>query len=201
MLIWDEVVPYYDDMHAMSFNDVLRDFDARSINIPMCLDGNLTSLHIIWVMSSLDVPVYIYSPKLWNICMLVWQGYDVNGFCIWMSDVKFGCICIPIFSEVVEYLYACILCFGCPWLYDKLMSCFDVHVYLYSPKLWNICMLLWSGYDVVDFHVWMCLYTYILRSCGIFVCLYNQAMRSLILYLEMHVCLSFPKLQNACMRA
>jgi hypothetical protein len=47
MLIWDEVVPYYDDMHAMSFNDVLRDFDARSINIPMCLDGNLTSLHII----------------------------------------------------------------------------------------------------------------------------------------------------------
>jgi hypothetical protein len=94
--------------------------------------------------SYLDVPVYVYSLKLWNICMLVWLGYDVNGFHIW------------------------------------LMLCLDVPVYLYSPKLWNICMLVWLRYDVVELYIWMCLYTYILRSCRIYVCSYNQAMRSLI---------------------
>lgn len=80
------------------------------------------------------------------------------------------------------------------------MLCLDMPVYLYSPKLWNICILVWSGYDVVDFHVWMCLYTCILRSYGILVCLHDQAMRSLILYLGMPVCFCSSKFWNAYIR-
>jgi hypothetical protein len=86
------------------------------------------------------------------------------------SDVKFGCNCILIFSEVVEYMYACMTRF---W-----MS--------------TVFMINW-------YHVLTCLYTYILRSCGIFVCLYDRNMTSWFSCLDVPVYLYSLKLWNICM--
>jgi hypothetical protein len=54
-------------------------------------------------------------------------------------------------------------------------------------------MLVYPGYDIIDFHVWMCLYTCILQSSGIFVCLYNHAMSSHIFMLRYACMLVFPE--------
>jgi hypothetical protein len=47
MLIWAEVVFYYDDMHDMSFSDVLRDF-VRDILI--CL----------WVLMGKNIGILLF---------------------------------------------------------------------------------------------------------------------------------------------
>jgi hypothetical protein len=85
----------------------------RSCGIYVCLyDQAMMSWFSYWLMLCLDVPVYLYSPKLWNICMLVWSG---NNVLISM----FGCARILIFFEVVEYMYACMTSQWSHWFYTS----------------------------------------------------------------------------------
>jgi hypothetical protein len=107
--------------------------------------------------------IYIFSQVV-EYFMLVWPGYDVNGFRIWLSDIKIGCACIPIFSEIVEYLYACItrfwmsliFMFGCACIF--VLSEIMEYMYACKTRLWGhrflylkmpICLCfpkLWSAY-------------------------------------------------------
>jgi hypothetical protein len=98
---------------------------------------------------------------------------------LYIIDVMSWCACILIFFEVVEYLYACMIGIWYHWF-----SCLGVPVYIYSPKLWHICMLVWPGNEVNDFilrdacmlvfpKVTECLYTSIVESIAIYVHVYN----------------------------
>jgi len=120
MLIWVEVVSYYDGMHGMSFNDVLRDFVLDN-NMPMSLNEKEHR----YISIRLDY--------IWFKWCRVWM-------------------CI--------YTYILWSCGIYVWLYD--------HVMISMVFIFDWCYVL------------MCLYTYILRSCGIYVCLYDRDMKSLI---------------------
>jgi hypothetical protein len=120
MLIWAEVVSYYDGMHDMSFNEVLWDF---VLDILICL----------CVLMEEDMYISIRLICIWFEWCLVWM-------CLYTYIIR-SC-----------GIYVC--------LYDQVM------------------MSMVFKYDWC--YVLMCLYTYILRSCGISVCLYNQDIMSLI---------------------
>jgi hypothetical protein len=94
-------------------------------------------------------------------------------FRIWLSDVKFRCACIPIFSEVVEYLYTCITRF---WM--SLIFMFHLNDVMFGCA----CIL-------VLFEVMKYLSACITRLWGHW-----------FLYLEMLVFLCFSKSWNACIR-
>jgi len=142
----------------------------------------------------------------WDLMMLyeIWARHINMPMCLNGKEHRYisnrlDCIWFKwCLSWMCLYTYVLWSCGILVCLYDQVMMSM---VFLYSPKLWNICMLVWSWYDVVDFQDWMYLYICILRSCGISMSLYNQAMRSLIWYLEMPVCLYSPKFRNACILA
>jgi hypothetical protein len=98
-----------------------------------------------WAMSNLDVSVYLYFQSSGIFVCLYDQILDVNDFHVWLMSCfnvlvylysrssgisvclydrdmmslifMFGCACILICSEVVEYLYACITRLWGHWFY------------------------------------------------------------------------------------
>jgi hypothetical protein len=74
---------------------------------------------------------------------------------ILMLDVLI-CLCVLMGkSYLYIYIYISIRLF-CIW-FEWCLVWMCLYTYVYSLKLWNIYMLLWPGYDVNNFHIWLML--------------------------------------------
>jgi hypothetical protein len=142
-------------------------FRARCINIPMSLNGK----ERIYISIRLD--------------------------CIWWFKRCQGWMCLYIYIHQSGEIFVC--------LYDQvftlLIFMFDLNDFMF----WCACILVFS--EVVEYmyvrmiDIWchwfscwdVCMHTCILWSSGIFVCLYNYAMRSLIFMLRDACMLVLPK--------
>jgi hypothetical protein len=127
-------------MHDMGLWKVLmmlyEVFHSRRINIPMSLNGKehmyiSIQLVCIWWFKWCHIWMCSYTCVFRSSRIFVCLYIQVMISLIFM----FGCACILVFSKVVEYLYACIT-----MLWVHIFLCLDMHVCLYSPKLWSTCI-------------------------------------------------------------